>query len=307
MILLDFSGTIFAALYVDLKEGATPNVDYIRHICLNTLRTYNRQFRHKYGEMVVCFDSRSWRELEFKYYKYSRKHNRVDDGYNWDEIYKMFSDIQQEMTENMPYKTVQALGAEGDDIISIMAKNATEPVLIVSNDKDFPQLMVHKHIHQYRPCVKTMNEIEDPERFLFDMLIAGDKEDGIPNIKCSDDFFKQQIIDKSDGNKPKRAPAITQKFKDELWDIYSENKDKFYDYLKQNSMLDNFKRNNKLINLVDDENIPDMILSNINKSVDAAKNNSDMKMIRYFQKHKLQLLSRCIEDFSINKLKPTLF
>lgn len=307
MILIDFSAIVFASLHTDLKDGATPNKDFIRHICLNTLRAYNKKFRADYGEMVICYDSKSWREKVFPEYKWVRRNTRSDDGNNWDEIYKLFNEIQIEITENMPYKTVQGLGAEGDDVISVLGIDANEIVLVVSNDKDFPQLMKYRHIKQYRPCVKAMNEVDDPARFLFDMFLTGDKDDGIPNIKCGNDFFKQQVLDKQNGEKPKRAPSITQKFKDEMYDLYSGNPQDFYDYLKENEMLTNYKRNVLLIDLVNEGRIPEVVVNNIRIAFKNAKNNSDIKMIRYFQKHRLLMLSQCLEDFKVGKYKPALF
>lgn len=306
MILIDFSGIMFASLHVDLKGGSAPNKEYIRHLCLNNIRAYNKQFRHEYGETVICYDSRSWRELDFPEYKYCRKNDRTDDGNDWDVIWEMFSDVQKEISEFMPYNTVQGLGAEADDIIGYICNNPMEKILIVSNDKDFAIFSDNPLIKQYRPFDNSIYEVPDPKRFLFDLIITGDKDDGIPSIKCADDFYKQQLLDKQNGIKPTRAPSISAKLKDSLWELYNKDIKEFEQELEANSWLVNYKRNKKLIDLSDLSNLPDVVVKNIEISFNDYTRNPDNKMIKFFQEHRMYLLGKHITDFQIMKIKPTL-
>lgn len=310
MILNDFSGIIFATLHVDIKDGQQPSKDYIRAMTLNTLRAYNMQFKHKYGEMVLCFDSRSWREVLLKEYKWVRKNGReIDKNVDWDVIWDIFTEIREELKNRMPYRVVEALGAEGDDIIAVLSKQClNEPVLIISNDKDMVALTGQENVSQFRPFTKKMFECDDPARWVFDLIIAGDKADGIPSIKCPDDFYKKQWLAndafKKDPTLTKgpNAPPISKKWKEILWEAYSTDSEAFKKELGEYS--DNYIRN---LNLIDLNFIPDMVVSNINIAYNNSVTNSEMKMLDYFKEHRLQLLAKCATDFRPNKINQTLF
>lgn len=92
MILLDFSGTMFRSISVDMKQnmGMKTDIEYLRHLILNSIRMYNRMFKDTYGEMIICFDypGGSWRKDIFPYYKARRKKIRVDSGIDWTEIFQ---------------------------------------------------------------------------------------------------------------------------------------------------------------------------------------------------------------------------
>lgn len=295
MILLDFSGVIFSSLYVELKDNKKPNKDYIRHLCLNTIRHYNAKFRNKFGELIVCYDSRSWRELSFPQYKWVRKNNREESEIDWDTIWELFSEIQQEITDNLPYRTVQALGAEADDVIALLSLEQGNHV-IVSNDKDLVALTKKSNVKQFRPYDKEFLEVDSPERFEFDLVISGDKDDGIPNIKCVDWFYVHQELFKQCGHKPNRSPAITKKWKDELWELYKE---KGIGGIPEEYLI-NFRRNEKLIKL-DEQNIPKMVRDNVSLAFSAAKGNNIINTIRFMQENKMHLLSKYVDDFVVKR------
>jgi len=46
---------------------------------LNTLRSYRKQYKKTYGELILCIDSRHyWRRDVFPNYKHARKKARED-------------------------------------------------------------------------------------------------------------------------------------------------------------------------------------------------------------------------------------
>jgi len=299
MILLDASGTFFAALHADLKDNKEPDFSQIQHIILNMIRSYNAKFRHSYGNMVICFDSHSWRQDVFPEYKWVRKNAKDDSKLDWGQIMKYFTDIQKDITNNFPYQTVQTQGAEADDIIGVLTKDIKEKTLIISNDKDLVACTKNLSVDMYRPYAKSMFSVDDSIRFEFELIISGDKVDGVPNIKCSDDFFKKQQQDKEKGIKPLRSPAVTQKLKDELWICYNTNV--LRDKLEELGYTKNYLRNWKLIGINNQPNIlVNQIKSEFNKKHGL---NSDGKTLQYLQKHKMYLLAKCCSDFYPSKLK----
>jgi len=294
MILLDFSGTAFAALHADLKETGQPNFAHIQHMILNMIRSYNVKFRHEYKDMIICFDSNSWRLDEFPEYKWVRKNTKEDSNLDWDLIMQHFKQIQQDITEFFPYQTVQVNGAEADDTIAVIARNTKEKTLIISNDKDLVGCTKNLNVEMYRPYSKSMFDVDDSNRFEFELIISGDKIDGIPNIKCKDDFYKQQHLDKEKGIKPERAPAITQKLKDELWIDY--NSGELKDKLEQLGFAKNYLRNWKLIGI---DNQPLEITQSIQGDCNKKHGlNSEGKTLQYLQTHKMYLLAKNATDFN---------
>ena len=56
--------------------------DMVRHMVLNSLRSYRTKFYNDYGELVICYDGRNyWRKEIFPYYKQNRKKSRESKKY----------------------------------------------------------------------------------------------------------------------------------------------------------------------------------------------------------------------------------
>lgn len=307
MILTDFSGTLFATLHQDLKDDPNPTHKSIRGMCLNTIRSYNKQFRNEYGELMIIMDSGSWRDKEFPEYKWVRRNSRlVDNTIDWEKVWDIFDTVQNELSEHMPYRCIRANGAEGDDIIGAICRTVrNEKILIISNDKDMGVLTEFENVSQFRPCTKTFLELENPFRTLFELFLTGDKDDGIPNIKCDDDFYIEQYRTKMrDGTAP-RAPSITKKLKDEMWGAYNTSSDKFKEVMGE-EMYTRFLRNVKLIDLFNCH-LPAEVVGNINTALANSKNNPEHKMIKFFQDEHLHLLAKYMDDFSIRRIEASLY
>ncbi len=306
MILTDFSGTLFATLHTDIKYDPNPTKNSIRGMCLNTIRAYNKQFRHEYGEMMIILDEKSWRETVFPQYKWVRRNGREEDtSINWDEVWEIFNEVVDELIEHMPYRCIRAKGAEADDIIGFICRNVSnEKILIVSNDKDMGVLTSLPNVTQYRPFNKQFFELDDPYKTMFELILTGDKDDGIPNIKCDDTFYIDQYKIKQTGEKAPRAPSITQKFKDEAWEVFCGDPSKLKEFLGE--FHENFERNTKLIDLLNNY-APKDVVQNIQQALANSTNNGNGKMIKFFQDNHLQLLSKYVEDFYIMRIQPTLY
>ena len=91
MILVDFNQIAISNLMVTLNSKYFDNVEVndilIRHMILNSLRSHRVKFHEKYGELVICCDSRHcWRKEVFPFYKASRKKTRASSDYDWNLI-----------------------------------------------------------------------------------------------------------------------------------------------------------------------------------------------------------------------------
>lgn len=203
MILVDYSGSIFSAIHIDLARnpGTKCDISFLRHCLLNQLRSYSRKFREDYGEMAVCLEGGScWRKEVFPNYKANRAKARIDSGIDWEQVFRDVNQITEEFQSVMPWKFIRVKGLEADDVIAILAKNAAKvskkdvfgepsPVMIVSNDKDYAQLQELPWVSQYLPRKGTTSVERNPRQALLELIVHGDKSDGIPNINSDIDTF----------------------------------------------------------------------------------------------------------------------
>lgn len=276
-ILVDNSQIILSAIFSQYPnpEAIVENdpINLIRHITLNTYRYLKEKFGDEYGELVICQDSNNyWRKDIFPFYKANRKKAQQDNKEYWDVIYDAMKTIRTEVETNMPYKTMRVDRCEADDIIGVLAHHLTEKVLIISNDKDFQQLLYLPHVKLYSPHKKTMVECKNPTMFLFEQIVRGDSSDGVPNILSDDDTF---VVDS------KRQKPITSKRLAEFMDNIPSD------------LKTGYQRNRQLIDLA---LVPlsyrQEILSNYDKPM-INKN----KMFNYFVEHKLTHLMKDLTSF----------
>ena len=261
------------------KSDVKPNKDMIRHMVLNSLRGFNVKFKEEYGQMVLCSDAGNpWRRDFFPQYKHSRKMARQDGPFDWDNIFKIITEVKDEISKNFPYVMMYVENCEADDIIATLCKQQTEDLyLIVSGDKDFIQLHHYGNVYQWSPFLKGyIGEQEDPVRFLREQIIKGDRSDGVPNILSPDDQFVTGT---------RQKPITKQKLAE--WSnldnipLGSETKK-------------NYNRNKKLIDL---SQIPLTIQENIINKYKDCKDNNRSLLLQYFIDNKLKALIENINDF----------
>jgi hypothetical protein len=277
MILLDFSniivGSIMVASKVPDEERFSEN--FIRHLVLNSIRSYRKKHYDKYGEIVICTDYlSSWRKNAFSYYKAHRKIQREKqqkEGVDWKVLFEIIAKIIAELKEHFPYKVVQVPHAEGDDVIAVLAKYLKEPCLIVSSDKDFNQLYKYKTVRQFSPMKQKLLKGIDAERYLKEHIIRGDKGDGIPNILSADN-----CIVEGERQKPITKKKVEEWIKNESWPEY------------------HWKRNQELI---DFDYIPPLMVRAIEEDYKLQKPSNRSRLLNYFVKNRLKMLIEHIGDF----------
>ncbi len=160
MIIVDLSQVMISNLMVQLGNHTNTELeeDLLRHMILNSIRSYNQKFKNEYGEMIIACDAgNNWRRQIFPYYKANRRKNREKSELNWTQIFDTLSKVREELKEFFPYRVIQIDGAEADDIIGTLVDqfgNTSEKILIMSGDKDFVQLQRYINVKQYDPVQK---------------------------------------------------------------------------------------------------------------------------------------------------------
>jgi hypothetical protein len=242
MIIIDVSNIAYAAFFqhMAMQKSAPLHEGMLRHLILNSLRSNVAKFRRDYAKtpasVVLAFDSPTyWRRDLFPHYKANRKAIKAASPLDWIAVRTSMDLILGELKTSVPYKSICVEGAEADDIIGTLAPlvATTEKVMIISGDKDFPQLQAHENVSQWAPVLKKFIIEQAPAMQLKQLIIRGDKDDGIPNILSPDDVFVS-----GGRQRPISQHKLIQ------WLIKDRPED-FCDDL----MLRNFYRNQKLIDL----------------------------------------------------------
>lgn len=283
MILVDLSQTIIASIMVEqiIAPDEPIELSHIRYMTLNSLRKLNSLFKEEYGKMTLCVDgTASWRYDEFEFYKWSRKDSKKDSRVDWESVYDVKSQVENELDKYMPYRFVRYEKAEGDDVIGILTRymhthesNRYETV-IVSRDKDFIQLQRYEGVSQYNVSKDLWIVVENPLLYLKEHILRGDTIDGIPNFLSPDDIFTR---------KGERQKSVFKK-KIEKW-VYQTPEKICGDDKK---LLANYKRNRKLIDL---SQIPEGVKATIlDRVINDHRENGmvyqgelEEKMVNYFE------------------------
>ena len=167
MIIFDYNQVAISNLMEQIGYSKTEvQEDLVRHMILNTIRTYVKKFKKTHGPEVIlaCDNKNYWRKELFPNYKASRKKVRETSGHDWNVIFECLNKIRDELKENSPYKVIEIDTCEADDIIAtIVTKySANEKIMILSSDKDFAQLQKFKNVEQYSPILKKYVKEELP-------------------------------------------------------------------------------------------------------------------------------------------------
>ena len=269
------------------------DVNLLRHMVINTLRSHKQKFGRDYGEIVIACDSKKyWRKQHFPYYKANRKKAREDSGFNWPLIFDTINIIKQEIRSFLPYRVIEVEGAEADDIIATLAEWSVDndlkegalfsepaPLLIVSGDHDFIQLQKYTHVKQYSPIHKKYVKPDGttPLAYVIEHIIKGDKGDGVPNVLTADDAIVNGV---------RQKPVSSKKLEQWVQDPSTMPTDVIFQR--------NFHRNKTL---VDFECIPKDIKKEIINTFTNTSPGDRSKMLDYFITNKMKMMMEHISEF----------
>ena len=292
MIIIDYSQVVISTLMSEVgsRSDVEIQIDLLRHMIINTIRSHKVKFQREYGDVVIACDSKKyWRKQYFPYYKANRKKAREDSGFNWAAIFDAINTLKEELRTFFPYKVIEVEGAEADDVIACLVKWSSEhnltdtlfpeprPVLIISGDHDFNQLQKYKHVKQFSPIQKKFIKPDTtPQRIVLEHIIKGDKGDGIPNVLTSDDAIVQGERQRSVSSK---------KLEEWMCNPASMPQD--------DSFKRNFQRNQTL---VDFDFIPDPLCQSIINSFVDYPNKDKSQILNYLIQHRMKQMIEHIEE-----------
>ena len=280
MILIDMNQIAVANLMMNLKMNNSKTIDesMVRHMILNSIRMYRKEYHSEYGEVVLTWDSKhSWRRDYYPEYKAGRRKGREGDKDFWDNVFTVLNKIRSEIKQNFPYKYLEVFGAEADDIIGFLCEeNKDERIMIISGDKDFIQLQKYPNVKQWSPITKKQVNGFDPTIYLKEHILKGDTSDGVPNVLSPDNTFTDGL----------RQRPLTRK-KIQSW-LVGGGSD-WNDEVKRN-----FQRNSTLIDL---SRTPEELKNQIRLEYNNAPHGDRSKLLNYFMQNKLKELTENIGEF----------
>ena len=282
MILVDFNQVAISNLMEQIGSSKTAvDESLVRHMILNTIRTYVKKFKAEFGPNIIiaCDNKKYWRREIFPYYKANRKKSRDSSGHDWNSIFDCLNKIRDELREHSPYKVIEVDTAEADDIIAVLSikHSANEKVMILSSDKDFAQLQKYPNVEQYSPILKKFIKEPLPSAQLKQLVIRGDKSDGIPNILSKDDVFVEGV----------RQKPITEA---KIINWMNQKPEEFC----TEEMLRNYNRNEILIDLT---RIPENLKQNIIDTYESSKGRTRQEFMNYMVANRLKNLIEVIDEF----------
>jgi len=294
MIILDYSQTIISNLMAEIggRKDVELDINLLRHMVLNTIRSHKLKFQGDYGELVIACDNKKyWRKEIFPYYKGNRKRARDESGYNWKLIFDSINQIKDEIINFFPYRVLEVQSAEADDIIATLCKwtqdnyveegkifSEPKPVLIISGDHDFIQLQKYKNVKQYSPILKKFIKTDIiPEKYVLEHIIKGDRGDGIPNVLSQDDAIVSG---------ERQRPISSKKLKEWVETPSSMPQD--------TTFKRNYDRNKSLIDLTQ---IPELLEKEIINTFNNYKVKDRSLILPFFIENKMKHLMEHLEEF----------
>lgn len=293
MIVVDFNQVAISNMMAELggRRDVEVNLPLIRHMIINSIRSYKRKFGAEFGEIVIACDNRHyWRRQFFPNYKANRKKSRADSGFDWNSIFEALHQVRAELSEHFPYPVIDVDGAEADDVIATLAEYSqtsntdgllpsAEPFLVLSGDHDFNQLQKWSNVKQYAPVQKKFIKLTDkPEVVLMEHIIMGDKGDGVPNILSDDDTFVT-----GSRQRPMKKDKVAE------WKYQKPE-----DFITSDEMWRNFQRNRELVDL---SRIPEDIKEAIIDSYEKQKGGDRSGLLNYFIANRMKQMIELIDEF----------
>jgi hypothetical protein len=285
MILVDFNQVMLASLFASIGNHHNIDIDenLIRHMFLNSLRSNRKKFSPEFGEIVICADGKdSWRKHVYPYYKANRRKSREESELDWNELFRIINTIRDELKEFFPYKVIHIDHCEADDIIGVIVHEhgtelniGSEPMLILSGDKDYIQLHTYANVKQYDPVRKRWIQNSNPDKYLIEHVIKGDTGDGVPNILSEDNCLAV-----GSRQKPMTAKRL---------ELYSKGTDSM-----DAETLRRYHRNKMVIDL---SSVPEMYKEKILEEYNKEKAVGRSELFNFFMSKKLKNLITDLQDF----------
>lgn len=246
---------------------------------------------------IICFDRKSWRveytksdkAITEKVYKAHRRQNLTpDEKERHDKFKESILEFEEIIRKHSSIICMSNEDLEADDIIGgVIDCFENEEIIIISSDKDYMQLLIRDNIRLIDPISGKDRRKElrdnynnDPELFIFEKCIRGDRSDNVqsayPGVRKTKireayvDFFKRTNL------------------MHETWNLAG----------KQFVVGELFAENEQLMNLLlQPDHIRYKILNTVLNGLETQGKYNHFEFLKFLGSHGLKEISKSIERF----------
>ena len=105
--------------------------------------------------IIACDAKRNWRKDYEKQYKANRKELREKSGLDWNNLYKGFNELLENIDKGTDWHVVKVDTCEADDIASVACRYFTDKdIVLVSFDSDWEMLWTYPNVKIFTPLKK---------------------------------------------------------------------------------------------------------------------------------------------------------
>ena len=201
VVLIDYGMVLHIAGYASVNNKAVPPTYTACIMMLSYLRKIGVD---ESDTVIIAVDGRnSWRKDYEKEYKGNRNDQRTKSGLDWDNLYKQFNELLENIEKATDFHIIEIERMEADDIMAVGAKYFTnKEVIIISFDSDLEQCWDYPNVKIFSPKIKykgTKGAYKiRPEKFNVDLLIAKkiNKEtaDNLVNEILSEEDYENRML-----------------------------------------------------------------------------------------------------------------
>jgi len=211
ILIVDASPIFYGALFSASKEAKKNGLELVDsklpyvYEDMVVFKVFDElaDLKNKFGadEIVIATDNSEggyWRKDIYPIYKAKRQNSRDESEILWEQAFKTFGKIKDQIKFNSSFKLINIKKVEGDDIMFVLTQHLSElgnSIILHSLDHDTVYNLRHPNVKWYRH-IKTQKKdgsfqditIDEIENLELEHIIQGDAGDNIKNIKAYSKF-----------------------------------------------------------------------------------------------------------------------
>lgn len=178
-IIVDLSNIVWMLYHAEYSKNGNRHDAFLQSFLIQEVLKYISACALRFnaeGILIACDQSVSWRKSIYPAYKANRQIEKV---LHFEEVMETMNLLKTFFNTVTDIPAIAVDGAEADDVIAVACKASRTPVVIISGDKDFIQLLRPNKVRLYAPAQKEERTSDNVALDLFIKCIRGDAGDNI--------------------------------------------------------------------------------------------------------------------------------
>lgn len=191
ILIIDSNELLMKAIFIWRKSKTIP----FEYFYLLQLFKYLKMFQ--YQKVYLAADKNdSWRKVIFTSYKENRK--KLRDSFPdipWEQIFKNYDVLLQNINLYTPINSIQIPHLEGDDIISALCHiYKDQNKVVISQDRDLSQLVKIPNTKVYSTRSNKFRTLEEANKIISKKITSGDSSDDIPKANSLTEKIRNYLL-----------------------------------------------------------------------------------------------------------------